>query len=325
MLAKSYLGLAKQQWNLSDTLRSSFIQNQTSAVWHYAEKGDYESAYQLLWDATKQQNKLDFRKNTLKISEMNVRLKTAEKEYEILKQQNQLTTKNMWIRTITSFSIVLALLLAGLFIAISKIRSKNQKIENLMRELHHRVKNNLQVVSSMLGLQLMKLEDETARKAVAEGKSRLRAMSLIHQKLYQNDEVTLLNIKEYIKNLLGALSQSYGFGSNEIVAIQIPETEMDADTALPLGLIINELVSNSFKHAFEGIEHPKISIVLTQDKKNYQLEVSDNGLGFSEEFDIEHNASFGMKLVNLLVKQLNGSLIMSSQNGVSYTLVFSTK
>ncbi|MEM1406211.1 MAG: sensor histidine kinase [Bacteroidota bacterium] len=322
-LARQYLDLAKTQWNLSDTLRSSFIQNQTSSVWYYAQKGGYDSAFQLLWEATKHQNRLDFRKNTLKISEMNVRLKTAEKEYEILKQQNQLETQSKWILTIAVFAITFIILSIGLVMAILKIRSKNRKIEILMRELHHRVKNNLQVVSSLFGLQSMKLEDEKAKKAVAEGKDRLRAMSLIHEKLYQNDKLTILNIREYIENLVKALSQSYGFKYDRNVTIEIPETKIDADTALPIGLIVNELVSNSFKYAFEGIKYPKVSIKLNKKQKRYLLIVTDNGVGLSEEFDINHATSFGMKLINLLAKQLNGSLVITNKNGVSFSLAFS--
>lgn len=324
-IALGYLDEAKQHWNQSDTLRSSFIQNLNSAVWYYAEKGDYESAYEHLWNAFKEQNKLDFRKNTLKISEMNVRLKTAEKEYEILQQQNQLTTKNRWIWTIAGFAMILVVLLVGLFIAIRNIQSKNRKIETLMRELHHRVKNNLQVVSSMLGLQSLKLEDESAKKAVTEGKSRLWAMSLIHQKLYQNEEVTFLNLNQYIEDLADALAKSYGFDRIKAVSIQISDIEMDADTALPLGLIVNEWVSNSFKYAFEGIANPQIQIKLTGERKNYQLEVKDNGIGLPQDFDMEKSSSFGMKLVSLLVKQLHGSLVMTRRNGVCYSLTFSAK
>ena len=191
-----------------------------------------------------------------------------------------------------------------------------------MRELHHRVKNNLQVISSLLGLQSMRLEDANAKRAVIEGKERIRAMSLIHQKLYRHEEVTSLNIQDYITNLVEELTQSYGFSKKAKINIDVPSISMDADTSLPIGLIVNELVSNAFKYAFQDIEEPILELKLIKENNNLLLKISDNGIGLPEQYSFENASSFGMKLVNLLVKQLKGSLEINQTNGLSYLIKF---
>ena len=137
-----------------------------------------------------------------------------------------------------------------------------------MRELHHRVKNNLQVISSMLALQSMKLENETARIAITEGKDRIRAMSLIHQRLYKKENELKINVREYVKNLMNDLVDSYGDHRNVDINLSIDSYSLNADTTLPIGLIINELVTNAFKYAFEKTDLPQIVV---------DLKVKNNG------------------------------------------------
>ena len=321
--AKKNLDLAKNYWNISDSIRSEFIQNRFSAAYYYSQVGQFDSAYHLLLKSTINERLMDFRKNTLKISELNVKLRTTEKENKILLSEHQIDTQNKWLFIISILLFVLVMLLVVVGFAFNKIKSKNAKIETLMKELHHRVKNNLQIISSLLGLQSMKLKDETARKAVAEGKERIRAMSLIHQKLYQNDDFTSININEYITLLVGELQQSYGFKNKAEIIIEVPNLDLDADTTLPLGLIINELVSNAFKYAFQNNDNPVLELKITREPNRYlNLYIKDNGMGLPSDFVMENATSFGMKLVSLLAKQLKATLLINKEQGLAYLIKF---
>ena len=169
----------------------------------------------------------------------------------------------------------------------------------------------------------MKVQNEEAQKMVAEGKERIRAMALIHQKLYQQEEVSSVNIKEYIENLVGELSSSYGFHEKAEIKLDLVDISLDADTSLPLGLIINEVVSNAFKYAFQDIEKPILELKLIQnDAGKFNLSIKDNGIGLPESFKLEEAHSFGMRLVNILSKQIKGQLEVRNQEGLEYQLTF---
>ena len=202
------------------------------------------------------------------------------------------------------------------------LRNQNHRIETLMRELHHRVKNNLQVISSLLGLQSMKLEDPIAKEAVLEGKNRVKAMSMIHQKLYQDQEVSQLDFKSYVEDLVDDLKNSYMPDDDVEINLTIPDLTLDIEKTIPLGLILNELITNSFKYAFQEIEKPLIQVELINNGNDYQLNVSDNGQGVEKELHPEKVTSFGLRLVNLLVKQLGGVLSTNQTNGLMYEIKF---
>ena len=194
-----------------------------------------------------------------------------------------------------------------------------------MRELYHRVKNNLQVVSSLLGLQSMKLTDENAKRAVSEGKGRILAMSLIHQKLYQKSVITSLNVREYLESLVEQIAHAYDPSNRVNLNIQLKNEEIDMDTGLPIGLIVNELVTNSFKYAFEA-KFGHITVNLKQEGDiNYILQVTDNGRGLPDDFDLESATSFGLKLVQILTKQINGKVQIENSEGFNCSIHFPVK
>ncbi|GAB5527585.1 MAG: hypothetical protein Roseis2KO_54570 [Roseivirga sp.] len=188
----------------------------------------------------------------------------------------------------------------------------------LLKELNHRVKNNLQMVSSLLSLQGNQLEGHPAAEAINAGKSRVEALSLIHQKLYQDDVHTTINIQEYLDQLVSNLF--YSFGDPFQPALNIGIIEMDIDTAIPLSLIVNELVTNALKYAYTNIEHQEMYIGLNKPNGQYLLEVSDNGVGLDKDKDISN--SFGLKLVRSLVSQLDGTLQMKDnpQGGITWVI-----
>lgn len=199
------------------------------------------------------------------------------------------------------------------------LEQKNNQIETLIRELHHRVKNNLQVVSGLLSLQANRLEDETARQAMDEGRTRVDAMAMIHQKLYLDKDLAAVDIKEYLENLSLSLANSFGYDKNNLeVKVGLPNLSMNIDMAIPIGLIVNELVTNAFKHAFTQTDTAKIKISLEGDTAVMELKVADNGQGINTS--ATKSKSFGMKLMHTLVEQLNGSLQQKQDNGTVFTI-----
>ncbi|MEQ8714232.1 MAG: histidine kinase dimerization/phosphoacceptor domain -containing protein [Cyclobacteriaceae bacterium] len=200
---------------------------------------------------------------------------------------------------------------------------KSIRAELQMKELHHRVKNNLQVISSLLNLQSMQLKDESAKRALTQGKERLRAMELVHEKLYLRENVSTLNIKDYIQNLTQELSTSYLNAEEVDIHTKVEDIDLRVEVALPVGLIVNELVSNAFKYAYQGIDQPTLGLDFSRiSKKEMKLEIKDNGDGLPEKFNIETSTSFGLKLVNLLVEQLHGKMVIDQRNGLVYSISF---
>jgi two-component sensor histidine kinase/tetratricopeptide (TPR) repeat protein len=202
------------------------------------------------------------------------------------------------------------------------------QLRTLMKELHHRVKNNLAIVSGLLTLQANGLEDENVAQAVRIGQQRVEAMSLIHQRLYQTDRVTVINMDEYLTDLAVSLMRAYGYQTNEFdLQLDITQKELDVDVAIPLGLIVNELVTNAFKYAYNTGRKPFLRISLHQGAKSVDptitLEIQDNGPGIKEvdwQRRTNNRASFGKRLVTSLTEQLEGKLELSTMNGALFRL-----
>jgi two-component sensor histidine kinase len=200
--------------------------------------------------------------------------------------------------------------------------SQSDQLRTLMKELHHRVKNNLAIVSSLLTLQANGLTDEKAIQALRKGQQRVQAMSLIHQRLYQTDRVTIVNIREYLTDLAESLMQAYGYEpTNFDLQVDVALEELDVDVAMPLGLIVNELITNSFKYAFSHQERPFLRIKLDYaggaSQPGITLEVQDNGPGIkaTDWQKAGNRTSFGRRLVTSLTEQLEGQFELHSQNG----------
>ncbi len=198
-------------------------------------------------------------------------------------------------------------------------QEKNEYIESLIRELHHRVKNNLQVVSSLMSLQSNRIQDEHAKMALEEGKKRVDAMALIHQKLYLDQELAAVNMQEYLQQLSTSLAGSFGLHPSVVqTKVKLQQPSMDMDRAVSIGLITNELVTNAMKHAFNGIKNPHLLIELEQKENKLQLVVADNGVGLQYSNRTENN--FGLKLVDILVHQLDAELEVHNHEGTRYTI-----
>lgn len=174
----------------------------------------------------------------------------------------------------------------------------------------------------MLELQTKGIEDEKALELANEGKNRVKSMALIHQKLYQ-EESGLIDFDEYIKLLIKELSSMYASTSKVATSIVSKDIKFDVDTAIPLGLIINEIITNSYKYAFKNDKDNTLSITIEKAKENnYKLVIEDNGSGLAKSFDVKKAKSLGLRLVNRLVKQLHGTIKQSNIQGAKFEIYF---
>ncbi|WP_281616360.1 histidine kinase dimerization/phosphoacceptor domain -containing protein [Flammeovirga sp. SubArs3] len=297
----------------------------------YEEEGDYKKA--LLYE-----KEFVTYKDSLLNKESIQKIERAKHNYEMDKValEMELLDQKATFRTYFSiFSFSLALLFFILVIIIYITAQKRKKTNVLLlhqkeqialreeekalllKELNHRVKNNLQMISSLLNLQSSQLGDHPAVKAIDSGRFRVEAMSLIHQKLYQKDVHTEIEIDSYIKELV--LNLMYSFNNEVETKFEIGRIAIHIDRAIPLGLVINELVTNAMKYAFDGIENPRLLISLQEEEDQLVLKVIDNGVGM--ENTTSTSTSFGLNLVNSLVKQLDGTLTYQTDNGTTCILL----
>lgn len=204
-----------------------------------------------------------------------------------------------------------------------KIQQQSEQLKTVMKELHHRVKNNLTIVSSLLELQGNRLNDEVSVKAFQEGQQRIEAMSLIHQRLYKSEQLTTINMSDYINELSANLMHVYGFTRNTLnLKIKVDCEELDIDNAIPIGLILNELITNTLKYAYKGVEKPELSISLLK-KDGLTLEVQDNGIGVDLVKWSKSTGSFGKRLIYGLSEQIGGEMELNVDNGTCFKLKIS--
>lgn len=197
--------------------------------------------------------------------------------------------------------------------------------DSLLKEIHHRVKNNLQMVSSLLSLQTKNTQSRAAIEALEEGKTRVKAMALIHQKLYQNDDLSVIEMQGYIESLINSIQAVFKKGGHRIsITIDAEGVELDIDRAIPFGLILNELVSNSFKYAFPDPEQEgRIYIHIRKTGDGGFFEYTDNGVGLPEDSDDRANSSMGIRLIRRLTNQLQSTLnIDKTAEGVRFWFNF---
>ncbi len=227
----------------------------------------------------------------------------------------------------------------GIKNAEEQIKASLKEKEVLLREIHHRVKNNLQIISSLLSIQSGYLHDEQALDIFTESQNRIRSMAMIHEKLYKSKSLVKINFRDYVNDLTEYLFYNYKISPNMIKLYNnIEDLSFDINTAIPCGLIINELVTNCIKHAFPWFKTPlslqessenlefgkyRIDIQLESDHENYVLSVADNGVGFPQDIDFENTDSLGLKLVKNLVEQLEGKMTLDNTSGTKFTIVFS--
>jgi two-component sensor histidine kinase len=304
----------------------------------YFKTKQFERAYEFRLKYEQLKDSIFSKESNQKINELEARYQNNVKKNEIkdllaantineLNLKKQKNTKYVLI----AFALILLVISSMIFnqYRLKKksnilLQNKNQIIEValgekeiLLQEVHHRVKNNLQFVWSLLNMHTRHIKDKIALDTLVEAKNRIKIMALIHQKLYQNDNLKGIDLKLFIPNLTENLLSTYETESRKIeLETDIEPMVLDVDTAMPIALIINELVTNSVKYAFDELEHAKMSINLKKDKDFLMLTVKDNGKGFNLNEEGERNGSFGLKLINSLAKQLKAEVIFTSEDGV---------
>lgn len=293
-------------------------------VWNAARSlGDYKTALSYHVKYANLKDSLFTKDQSDQIIAMKEQYETEQKEQQIEMQQAALAQQAAQ-RNFLIGGIILMLLIVGLIYRSERLKTrKNKQIEALLKEIHHRVKNNLQVISSLLNMQSRNVENEEMLETIREGQNRVKAMSLIHQKLYQNDNVNEIDFREYASELSRQLAFIFNPSGCNIQSEVKGDIKLDIDTAIPLGLILNELVSNAYKYAFEGKKEGTIRIVLDRiDRGELELKVKDDGKGIPSDLNLKHVKSLGLKLVNILTKQLKGSWNYSTHNGTEFLIRF---
>lgn len=269
--------------------------------------------------------------------ELTTKYETEKKEAMITLQQEKLSRQR--IAQFLGFGLF-ALALGFLFMLFRNYRqkqksnaqleeanqlleTKNKENELLLKEIHHRVKNNLQTISSLLSLQSRSINDPSALDAVNESKNRVASMALIHQKLYQRDNLSAIEMRDYFQTIGKTILKSFGSKAKHIsLNVNMNELELDVDTAVPIGLITNELITNSIKHAFPDQAEGKIDVSIKANDNEYQLRIKDNGVGGELQHAEKENSGFGNMLVNILTQQLGGTIQESIDHGRSTIISF---
>jgi two-component sensor histidine kinase len=257
-----------------------------------------------------------------------------DKQINELNVANEITSlKLSQQKLITSISLIalslLSILLYSIFSLNKKLKIQNQVIQKnveekdtLLREIHHRVKNNLQFISSLLKLQSRHVEDPNALSALKEGQDRVKSMALIHQNLYQEENLTGVDLKNYFEKLSSNLFYSYNIEPEKIkLKLEIEDINLDVDSVIPIGLIVNELISNALKYAFPGEKEGFIGVRLREFNNKLELTISDNGVGMTKENQDKMDASFGYRMINTFKSQLEADLLVNTDNGTSVTLL----
>lgn len=209
--------------------------------------------------------------------------------------------------------------------AEKQLKLSLQEKEVLLKEIHHRVKNNLQVIESLLRLQSRYTKDKQVLSMFKESQNRIKAMALVHEKLYQSKDLARINLPEYIRSLVASLLRSYG-KANIVPQINIDDISLEVDTAISCGLIINELVANSLKHAFPENHQGEISICLqAENNHEFMLIVGDDGVGFPKSLDFQDTKSLGLQLVCSLVEQLGATIELCSHKGTEFKIAYAAR
>ena len=259
--------------------------------------------------------------NKVDIAHLETKREAELKEKEM--QINALATTRKWNeRAIFSICVLLLFVTVGAIYKNASAQKRVNKIqrdaldakEMLIKEVHHRVKNNLQVVSTLLSLQINSLSDSKAKQAIMESSSRLKAMSLIHHQLYQQDNITAIETAGFATKLYEQLNAIFNANHQNITFYNhIPTTTLDIDTAVPLGLILNELITNSYKYAFDGAKGA-IEVGLEKEGSIYKLCYKDSGPGLPEGLNTTTLKTLGMLVINSLSKQIGGKFVYESEN-----------
>ena len=306
---------------------SNIVENYQHVSTIYEHLGNYKAAVEYQKKAFAIRDSIASVKSDEAISKMLTQYETKKKEDKIASQETQLSQQKKVQRLGIGVVILLAgFLVFGIFSYRNRMKSnrllaaKNAENELLLKEIHHRVKNNLEVVSSLLALQSAQIDDPNTKDAMLEGQNRVHSIGIVHQKLYQGENLGAIEMKDYFLNLSESILDSFGAEERIKIELAMEKLDIDIDTAVPLGLIVNELLTNTVKYAFPGGRDGKVLIRLEKQNNGIlHMEVSDNGIGKS---GVIQGTGFGGQLISLLTTQLNGTMKEEIKNGTSISFDF---
>ncbi len=310
----------------------------------YRETGPADSAYYYLAQAQQSQEKRLTEELAAVQNELRIKYDSDQKEATLSSQQATILQQRRSQLLVLGIVALLVALLAVILYNARRNRQKNRRLEVLnkelthtnhqldqrnaqnevlVKEIHHRVKNNLEIISSLLELQSRQTQDETAQLAMLESQARVKSMGLLHQKLFQNQEQVSIEMRDYFQKLSNNLLQTFNVREQVDVQIDMDPIELDMDTAIPIGLMVNELITNSLKYAFPDRRNGRIELRLQPEDSEYlELTVADNGVG-KEPVTAPKGTGFGSQLIQLLTQQLQG--VMQESHGVGTSVTFRLK
>gem|GEM_PF-386037 len=298
----------------------------------FAGNHNYKDAYTAFEDYDRLKNMIFTTEADKRITILETELDVAQKESTIQFQETELKKQKLRQNLITIIAALLLLILFLLFITIRNNRKKNRLLQKqneekefLLKEIHHRVKNNLAIISSLLSLQTDKINDPKVKEIMTKSQNRVYSMSMIHQKLYLGKKLAFIEMKDYFVDLGIHILNSYDANNQVNLEYEIDNIEMDVDTAIPLALIVNELLTNALKYAFPDKNNGNIIVGLRKIYGNeYELKVADNGVGFNKTKG-KNNIGFGTQLVSLLTQQLDGEIKKETNKGCTIIINFKTE
>ena len=319
--------------------KENYIEGQKIRAEVYKQKNEYKTALLIITNYDSLFHVLHEERTQLELAKMDLNNDIELSQLEILKlnDQQKLSSANLKNRTLTMFIVLIVGSFITLLLILNYLRTRkllrlnkmlntqqdiindqydelavsNKEKEVLLGEIHHRVKNNLQVISSLLSVQRLQLSDESAKQAVLEGQNRVQTMGLIHESLYQNEAFETIDMHVYIEKLANYLISSFGYFNKEIkLNIDVSGVNLDVDLAVNIGLVTNELITNALKHAFIGyVDEKELDISLRKEsEKELVLIVENNGLTSDKVFIEGKTSSFGLKLIQQIIKKYNGQI-----------------
>lgn len=314
----------------------------------YTQFGNTEKSHQYLKEYVVLKDSLATDEKVKEFTSLDLTFKHKQEQYrDSLIQVQQKTAliykheKELKIQHLRQLILALVLIAIAIFVVFIVIAARNRKAQNtvldeknklinqslhekelLLKEIHHRVQNNFQTISSLLQLQSKGVEDKRAKQNITEGQRRIQSMALIHQRLYQNNDLSTVNMQDYIEQLSGQIIGSYSL-KNLKIQVDAQQINLDIDTSIPLGLILNELITNSCKYAFDDNKEGLLEISLSQSSTgNYELIHKDSGPGLPDGIDPSKLKSLGLRLISRLADQLHGNLEYSYEDGAWFKIAF---
>ncbi len=315
------------------------------ALYQYnARKKDYKKSNTYILKYHEVQDSLFSIEKDRQIKEVHAKydLESKDKEIQLLTNVNKISAlenenqRTVQIILITAL-VALLMILSSLIYAYKNKQISNKKLEEkngvisqalkdrevLMKEVHHRVKNNLQIVASLFRLQHKFGNNKSSSEILQEVQDKIQAMSFIHERLYKSNDLSMINLQTYLDSLLNYFGTSYNLSEQNIeISTEIDNIKLGMDRMVPCGLIVNEIIANSIKYAFGGKTRGEISIKASKEEDQCVLTIQDSGVGFPENFNVENSQSLGIQLIQGLTRQIKGTLEIMSNPGACYTITF---